>query len=104
MKTGLVKWFNTRKGYGFIKPIDGAFDVYVHISAVKHAGLMDLTEGQKINFEIAADERTGEFFAENLSVPSDGGVDTQAIAGELGGQMRVLPFAWASGHRAPRPR
>jgi CspA family cold shock protein len=68
MRTGTVKWFNTRKGYGFIKPVDGGFDVHVDISALKRSGLIDLKEGQKINFETIVDERRGEFFAENLSL------------------------------------
>jgi cold shock protein len=71
MKTGTVKWFNTRKGYGFIKPVDGGFDVHVDMNAVKRAGLAELKEGQKINFETVVDERTNEIFAENLSVPLD---------------------------------
>jgi CspA family cold shock protein len=50
MKTGTVKWFNARRGYGFLKPVDGGFDVYVHISAVERSGMMDLKEGQKVNF------------------------------------------------------
>ena len=75
MKTGTVKWFNTRKGYGFIKPVDGGFEVYVDIAAVKRAGLVELKEGQKINFETAVDERTNEIFAENLSVPLDASSD-----------------------------
>jgi cold shock protein len=69
MKTGTVKWFNARKGYGFIKPVDGGFDVYVHISVVKRAGLVDLKQGEKINFDTVVDERTGEVSSENLSVP-----------------------------------
>jgi cold shock protein len=68
MRTGTVKWFNTRKGYGFIKPVDGGFDVHVDISALKRAGLINLKEGQKINFETVANERTRELFAENLSL------------------------------------
>jgi cold shock protein len=71
MRTGTVKWFNPRKGYGFIKPVDGGFDLHVDISALKRAGLIDLKEGQKVNFETIADERTGEFFAENLSLLPD---------------------------------
>jgi cold shock CspA family protein len=46
MKTGTVTWFNARKGYGFLKPDDGGFNVYVHISAVERAGMMDLKVGQ----------------------------------------------------------
>ena len=71
MRTGTVKWFNARKGYGFIKPADGGFNVYVDVSAVRRAGLVELKEGQKINFEAVADERTGEIFAENLSLLSN---------------------------------
>jgi CspA family cold shock protein len=67
MKTGTVKWFNARKGYGFLKPGDGGFNVYVHISAVERAGMMDLKVGQKINFEMVMDDRTEEVRAENLS-------------------------------------
>ena len=67
MKTGTVKWFNARKGYGFLKPGDGGFNVYVHSSAVERAGMMDLKVGQKINFEMVMDDRTGEVRAENLS-------------------------------------
>lgn len=52
MATGTVKWFNTEKGYGFIQPSDGGKDVFVHITAVKEAGLATLTEGQAISFEM----------------------------------------------------
>ncbi len=66
MRTGTVKWFNTRKGFGYITPVDGGFDVYVQIDVVERAGLADLKEGQKINFEPAVDRRTGEIFAETV--------------------------------------
>jgi CspA family cold shock protein len=92
LRTGTVKWFNARKGYGFIKPVDGGFDVYVHISAVERAGIVDLREGQKINFDIATDSRTGEVFAENLNILSDSREDAQSVAAELGGPLMVLPF------------
>ncbi len=69
MKKGIVKWFNPRKGYGVIQPFDGGFNVYVDIKAVEQAGLVELKEGQKINFDVVSDRRTGEVFAENLSVP-----------------------------------
>jgi cold shock protein len=69
VKTGLVKWFNARKGYGFIRPVDGGFDAYVHINEVRRAGWTELKEGQEICFETVVDERTGEIIAENLSVP-----------------------------------
>jgi cold shock protein len=96
MKTGTVKWFNTRKGYGFIKPVDGGFDVYVDIAAVRRAGLVELKEGQKINFETVVDERTSEILVENLSVPPNASSTTAPgslhgpgrKAGWFGGPLR----------------
>jgi CspA family cold shock protein len=67
MATGTVKWFNTTKGFGFIQPDDGGQDVFVHISAVERAGLSNLVEGQKINFEVERDRRTGKSAAGSLS-------------------------------------
>lgn len=55
--TGTVKFFNTEKGYGFIKPDDGGRDVFVHVSAVMNSGLGTLNEGQRIAFEIEPDKR-----------------------------------------------
>ena len=67
MATGTVKWFNSQKGFGFIQPNDGSKDVFVHISAVERAGMSDLREGQKINFELKEDRMRGKVSAENLS-------------------------------------
>jgi CspA family cold shock protein len=67
MATGTVKWFNSQKGFGFIQPSDGSKDVFVHISAVERAGMSDLREGQKINFELKEDRMRGKVSAENLS-------------------------------------
>lgn len=57
MQTGTVKFFNTDKGYGFIQPEGGEKDVFVHITAVKGAGLETLHEGQTVQFEVEADKR-----------------------------------------------
>jgi CspA family cold shock protein len=65
MSQGTVKWFNSTKGFGFIKPDDGGADAFVHISAVERAGLQHLTEGQKIEFDLVQDRR-GKMSAENL--------------------------------------
>lgn len=65
---GVVKWFNTQKGFGFIQPSDGSGDVFVHISAVERAGLRDLREGQPIAYDIEQDRRTGKASATNLRV------------------------------------
>jgi len=67
MATGIVKWFNPTKGFGFIKPDTGTKDVFVHISAVGRAGLQTLSEGQKVSFEIQRG-RDGRESAENLSI------------------------------------
>jgi len=64
MPKGKVKWFNSTKGYGFIEPNDGGKDVFVHISAVKSAGMQDLAEGQELEFELK--ENNGKTSAENL--------------------------------------
>ena len=50
--TGTVKWFNETKGFGFIAREGNEKDVFVHISAVKAAGLRDLKEGDQITFDI----------------------------------------------------
>ncbi len=52
MATGTVKWFNNKKGYGFITPDEGEQDIFVHISAVQKAGLRTLKEGTKISYEL----------------------------------------------------
>ncbi len=66
MATGTVKWFNATKGFGFIQPDDGGQDVFVHISAVERAGLRGLNEGQKVSYELVADQKRGKTSAENL--------------------------------------
>ena len=71
MPTGTVKWFNTKKGYGFIQPDDGSKDVFVHITAVEitaveRAGLGDLNEGQKLAYEVEAGRQPGKSSAVDL--------------------------------------
>ncbi len=66
MSIGTVKWFNPSKGFGFIQPDNGGADVFVHISAVERAGMQSLSEGQKIQFELVRDARTGKSSAGNL--------------------------------------
>ncbi len=64
MATGVVKWFNPTKGFGFIAPDDGGKDVFVHVTAVERSGLPQITEGQKLSFELV--EERGRTAAGNL--------------------------------------
>jgi CspA family cold shock protein len=64
MATGIVKWFNATKGFGFIAPDGGGKDVFVHVTAVQRAGLQSLSEGQRVTFDVV-DDRKGKK-AENL--------------------------------------
>lgn len=69
MATGTVKWFNATKGFGFIQLDDGSKDAFVHMRAVERAGLSHLAEGQKIEFDLVTDRRSGKQSAENLKLP-----------------------------------
>ena len=64
MPVGTVKWFNSEKGYGFIKPETGGKDVFVHISDVQRAGLTSLDEGQRLSYELQ--DNRGRVSAVNL--------------------------------------
>jgi CspA family cold shock protein len=65
MSIGTVKWFNATKGYGFIQPDDGSKDVFVHISAVERSNLGNLTEGQRVQFDLERGQQ-GKTSAVNL--------------------------------------
>jgi CspA family cold shock protein len=67
MAKGKVKWFNGQKGYGFIEPVDGSKDVFVHISALEAAGLRSLNEGQLVSYE-ETQGKNGKTSAEKLSL------------------------------------
>jgi CspA family cold shock protein len=66
MATGVVKWFNPTKGFGFIQPDAGGADVFVHISAVERSTLGSIQEGQKLSFELERDQRSGKLSAGQL--------------------------------------
>lgn len=66
MNSGVVKWFNGTKGFGFIQPDDGSTDVFVHISAVERAGMRELVEGQKIRYDLVRDKKSGKNSSDNL--------------------------------------
>ena len=52
MATGIVKWFNDAKGFGFVTPDDGSEDLFAHFSAINMNGFKSLQEGQKVSFEV----------------------------------------------------
>lgn len=66
MATGTVKWYNATKGYGFIEPDGGGKDAFVHATAIEQSGMTSLNEGQKVEFELQKDKRTGKEAAVNL--------------------------------------
>ena len=54
MATGIVKWFNDSKGFGFITPDEGGEDLFAHFSAIQSAGFKSLQENQRVSFEVTA--------------------------------------------------
>ncbi|WP_167178319.1 cold-shock protein [Brevundimonas terrae] len=68
MATGIVKWYNSTKGFGFIAPDQGGGDVFVHASAIERAGMHSLDEGQALSYELERDQRSGKTSAGQLQV------------------------------------
>jgi CspA family cold shock protein len=66
MASGVVKWFNPMKGFGFIQPDQGGADAFVHISALERAGLTTLNEGQRVTYDLATEK--GKTSAVNLKL------------------------------------
>ena len=57
MATGSVKWFNSEKGFGFIQQDDGGPDEFVHYSAIASQGYRELSEGQKVEFQVTQGQK-----------------------------------------------
>ncbi|ARP86171.1 cold-shock protein [Bordetella genomosp. 9] len=53
METGVVKWFNSEKGYGFITPESGGKDLFAHFSEIQGSGFRSLEENQRVQYEVA---------------------------------------------------
>jgi len=69
MSVGNVKWFDEKKGYGFIQPEDGSKDVFVSASGLRKLGIKDLKNGQKVKFKLV-EERNGRTSAEITALAS----------------------------------
>jgi cold shock protein len=65
-KNGVVKWFNAKKGYGFIQPNDSEKDVFVHITALQNSGLASLNENDRVRFDL--EDRNGKISAINIEL------------------------------------
>ena len=57
VKEGTVKWFNDKKGFGFIAPKDGDKDLFVHMNEIRMDGFKTLKEGQKVDFEEGSSDK-----------------------------------------------
>ena len=66
MSQGKIKWFDPKKGYGFITPDDGSKDAFLHISALETAGISQLEVGQAVSYELA--EQRGKQSATEITV------------------------------------
>ena len=66
MPSGKVRWFNSKKGYGFITPDDDSKDVFLHISALEKANITQLEEKEIIKYELT--EHRGKMSASNIEI------------------------------------
>merc|ERR1711935_1121013 len=69
MKSGTVKWFDVKKGFGFIVPDDGSDDIFVHQTAVHAEGFRSLAEGEPVEFSTMEDPSNGKIKAQNVTGP-----------------------------------
>ena len=68
MTSGIVKFYNEQKGFGFIAPDNGEKDVFVHATALERAGIHGLREGQKVTFDTANDPRSGKIAVNTIEI------------------------------------
>ena len=66
MATGKVKWFDAKKGFGFITPDDGGKDAFLHVSALQAAGVQSVNDGQAVTYELT--EQRGKQAASEITI------------------------------------
>ena len=66
MATGKVKWFDAKKGFGFITPDDGGKDAFLHVSALQTANIQSVSDGQAVSYELT--EQRGKQAASEISI------------------------------------
>jgi len=66
MATGKVKWFDAKKGFGFITPDDGGKDAFLHVSALQAAGVETVNDGQAVTYELT--EQRGKEAASEIQL------------------------------------
>jgi len=66
MATGKVKWFDAKKGFGFITPDDGGKDAFLHVSALQAANIQSVSDGQAVSYELT--EQRGKQAASEISI------------------------------------
>src|SRR5688572_16226842 len=91
-KQGTCKWFNSKKGFGFITPADGSEDVFVHQTAIHAEGFRSLAEKEPVEYETAIDEK-GRVKALNVTAPSGQFVQGAPKPRARGG-FRKFTAAW----------
>jgi CspA family cold shock protein len=65
--TGIVKWYNPTKGFGFIAPADGGKDIFIHASVLQRSGVMQLNEGQSVELEVGSGNKGPEALSVRVS-------------------------------------
>ena len=66
MATGKVKWFDAKKGFGFITPDDGGKDAFLHVSALQAANIQSVNDGQAVSYELT--EQRGKMAASEIAI------------------------------------
>ena len=69
MATGKIKWFDTKKGFGFISPDDGGKDAFLHVSALQAANISSVKDGQAVEYELT--EQRGKMAASNIKIQGE---------------------------------